>query len=123
MRRLLVLSLLLITFDANAAAVTGWVGIPLIADDGAGGGPTTVPVPNVVGQDLATADATLEGEGLDTGEVTMTCSAEAENEVLSQSPLAGAMVAIGSDVDLVASNEVECINGTRRNGIRLGIGL
>jgi len=67
-----------------------------------------VAVPNVVGEaNFAAADAILEGEGLDGAEIEV-CSAEAEDEVVSQSPAAGSLVALGTVVDVRTSNGVAC---------------
>ena len=106
MRRLLALAALLVTLDANAAAVTGWVGIPLIADDGAGG---DVAVPNVIGQaSAAAADAILEGDGLDLGTNTVKCSSAAASEVTSQAPSSGTLVSLGTLVNVDTSSGTPC---------------
>jgi hypothetical protein len=88
----------------------------------AGGG--QVAVPNVVGEaDSAAADAILEGEGLDLGGVTARCSAEAEDEVVGQSPGPGVLVDLGALVDVLVSNGIECVNsggtGVRLRGLRM----
>jgi hypothetical protein len=67
-----------------------------------------VEVPNVVGLSTAAADTTLEGAGLDTGSVNTQCSSKVLNEVLSQDPISGTFVLIGSTVDLIASTGVAC---------------
>jgi len=118
MRRLLAVAALLVTLQANAAPVTGWVGVPLIADDGAS---SSVAVPDVVGEaDSAAADTILEGDGLDLGSVFERCSAEADNEIIGQNPDAGTLVALGSLVYVTASNGTECSGRPRT---RLGLGL
>jgi hypothetical protein len=84
-----------------------------------GEAPPGVAVPNVIGQaNAAAADAILEGDGLDLGGVTARCSAETEDEVVGQSPAPGVLVEIGSLVDVLVSNGVECVNGGRP-GVRL----
>lgn len=80
-----------------------------------------VAVPNVVGEaNAAAADAILEGDGLDAGSVTERCSDAADDEVIGQTPESGAMVALGSLVDLRVSNGVVCLP---KRGRRIGIGL
>jgi hypothetical protein len=71
-------------------------------------GDGTTTVPDVVGLDQAAADTALEGAGLDTGNVTSTCSAAAMGEVISQAPPSGATVAEGSLVDLITSTGTPC---------------
>jgi beta-lactam-binding protein with PASTA domain len=83
-----------------------------------------VAVPDVVGEaSPAAADAILEAALLDLGEVGLTCSAAAEDEVLSQNPAVGATVDEGSLVDIVVSNGVVCTGsgGGRRRGLGLGL--
>lgn len=78
-----------------------------------------IAVPNVVGQaSAAAADAILEGDGLDLGGATARCSPETLDAVVGQSPAAGTQVALGSLVDVLVSNGVECVNGGR-NGVRI----
>jgi hypothetical protein len=70
--------------------------------------PEPVAVPDVTVDSLAEADVVLEAFGLDTGTTTAVCSLEAENEVVGQNPAAGALVVLGSAVNLTYSNGVEC---------------
>jgi beta-lactam-binding protein with PASTA domain/tRNA A-37 threonylcarbamoyl transferase component Bud32 len=64
---------------------------------------TQVAVPNVAGQDRATATATLEGAGLTVGEVTtqVTQDESQVGAVLGTTPAGGAQVARGTAVDLL----------------------
>lgn len=82
-----------------------------------------VAIPNVVGLSLAAADTALMADGFDTGTTTPQCSAEAADEVLGQTPVAGTLVVPPSDVDLVYSSGTPCASATRRAGIRVGIGI
>ncbi len=67
-------------------------------------GPCLNPVPDVVGETLGGAGATLVGAGFVTGNVTHQCSdTVAEGIVISQDPVAGTQAAPGSTVDLVIS--------------------
>src|SRR5438552_2145303 len=67
--------------------------------------PPTVSVPNVVGQMLAAATSAITSAGLTVGTVTMQSSTTvAPGNVISESPAAGASVAIGSAVNLVVSS-------------------
>jgi serine/threonine-protein kinase len=72
-------------------------------------GPEAVHVPNVVGQSLSSAEATLTNAGLAVGTVTKrVSSAQPANTVLAQSPAAGASVHTGQKINLTvaqASNE------------------
>src|SRR5207302_1241345 len=66
--------------------------------------PPTVLVPNVVGQMQAAATSAIISAGLTLGTVTMQSSTTvAPGNVISQSPAAGASVAGGFAVNLVAS--------------------
>ena len=88
----------------------------------AAGGDVTVP--NVVGLSLSAADTALEAATLDTGATTPQCSAEAADQVLGQTPIAGAMVSPGSLVDLVHSNGTLCPQASGRGTkIHIGIGI
>lgn len=82
-----------------------------------------VTVPNVVGLSLADADIALEAVSLDTGTTTAQCSGEAADEVLAQSPIAGASAQPASLVNLTYSDGMECASATRRPSIRVGIGI
>jgi len=70
-------------------------------------GPSTIPVPDVVGQAAADAQAALEGEGF-----VVTTSEEASDEVeeglvISTNPVAGTEVAPGTTVDMAVSTGPE----------------
>src|SRR5207302_756551 len=68
-------------------------------------GPAQVAVPNVVGQTQAAATSAISGAGLTVGTVTMQSSTTvASGSVISESPTAGTMVAVGSAVSLVVSS-------------------
>lgn len=68
-------------------------------------GPAPVNVPNVVGQPTAaSADAILEGVGLDLGTATTVDSAQPIGQVLSQNPTAGTSVLPGTLVDVTVSS-------------------
>lgn len=65
---------------------------------------TTVAVPNVVGDTQAVAESTITSAGLVVGTITSTGSTTVPaGDVISQSPVAGTSVAVGSAVDLVIS--------------------
>ena len=67
--------------------------------------PTTVPVPDVVGQPQNTAIAIIQGIGLTIGTITQQTSATVlAGRVISQSPVANIGVALGSPVDIVVSS-------------------
>lgn len=122
MRRYLAIAALLAVLDAQAAPVVGWVGIPLIADDGVSEG---VEVPNVIGAvNAAAAESTLEGVGLDIGTVTPRCSAETADEVVGQNPAPGVLVELASLVDVLTSNGTECSlsrPGVTMPGVSIGL--
>ena len=70
-------------------------------------GPSTIPVPDVVGQAAADAQAALEGEGF-----VVTTSEEASDDVeeglvISTNPVAGTEVAPGTTVDMAVSTGPE----------------
>ena len=68
-------------------------------------GPSTVSVPNVVGQPQASAENAITGAGLAVGTVTTQNSDTVPaDDVISQSPTAGTSVVAGSAVDLVVSD-------------------
>ena len=68
-------------------------------------GPAQVSVPNVVGDTQAVATSALTGVGLVVGTVTQQSSSTvASGNVISESPLAGTSVNIGSAVNLVISS-------------------
>ena len=68
-------------------------------------GPPTVAAPDVVGQSLAAAGTTLDAAGLVTGSVSQQPSQTVPaGDVISQTPIAGTIVIVGTDVDLVVSN-------------------
>ena len=67
--------------------------------------PGTVPVPNVVGQTQGNAIAAIQGAGLTVGTITQATSATVlAGNVISQDPLAGINVALGSPVSFVVSS-------------------
>jgi beta-lactam-binding protein with PASTA domain/beta-glucanase (GH16 family) len=92
------------TSPAAGAQVAPGTAINLvISSNGSSTPPTTVTVPNVVGQTQSAATSTLAADGL-TSSVTQQCSATvASGNVISQSPAAGASVNSGSSVSLVVS--------------------
>ncbi len=77
-------------------------------------GPALVRVPDVVGQSLSEAEATLTNAGLSVGPVTKSTSAtQAPGSVLSESPASGSSVQSGDRVNLTvaqASSEVAVPN-------------
>jgi beta-lactam-binding protein with PASTA domain len=69
-------------------------------------GPAQVAVPNVVGQTQAAAATAITGAGLVVGTVTTvrtSIGAAASGRVISESPVAGKLVTLGSAVNLVVS--------------------
>lgn len=75
--------------------------------------PNEVRVPSLYGT-LSAADATLRESGFTLGVVTRADSAQPADQVLSQSPTAGALVAPGTRIDVVAasgSNSVPELTG------------
>ena len=70
-------------------------------------GPAQVAVPNVVGQTQAAATTAITGAGLVVGTVrtvrTPFIGTVASGRVISESPVAGTLVALGSAVNLVVS--------------------
>lgn len=88
-------------------------------------GPELVTVPNVVGEaDFAAADAILEGEGLDGLELGAACSGAAEDEIVNQSPAAGAMVEAGTVVGVTPSSGTPCSGAPyQRLQLRMRLGL
>ena len=67
-------------------------------------GPALVAVPNVVGLTQTSASSAITNAGLVVGTVTLACSRTvASGIVISESPLASTLVAVGSAVDLVVS--------------------
>jgi len=100
---------------ADCGTIVGWVGVPLCQDAAA----PTAPMSNVIGAaSSAAADTTLEGDGFDLGGVTARCSDEALDEVVGQSVGPGVETPLGTLVDVLTSNGVECPN-TGRVGVRL----
>ena len=86
--------------------------------------PMQVAVPNVIGQaDFAAADAILEGDGLDGGTETESCSAETENEIIRQNPAAGVEVDLGTLVDVVSSSGTPCSGRPLSISLRERLGL
>ena len=67
--------------------------------------PNNVPVPNVVGSTQAAAIAAIQAAGLTVGTITQATSATVPaGNVISQTPVAGINVAIGSAVSFVVSS-------------------
>ncbi len=67
-------------------------------------GPATVSVPNVVGLSQSAATTSITGVGLKVGTVTTASSSTVlSGSVISEAPLAGTSVAVGSSVNLVVS--------------------
>jgi serine/threonine-protein kinase len=67
-------------------------------------GPAPVKVPDLKGQQLSAAEATLTNAGLEVGSITKRTSAsESPGTVLSQSPATGTSVKAGSQVTLVVA--------------------
>jgi hypothetical protein len=123
MRRVLALVALLFvsapSYAADCGSVIGWVGVPVCADL-----TPQVAVPSVVGEvDAAAADTILQGDGLDLGVETESCSAAADNEILRQNPAAGSQVDIGTLVDVVSSNGVPCTGPPLSIDIKSRLGL
>lgn len=83
----------------------------------------TIPVPDVIGMDAASADAALEGSGLDTGAVSNVCSAAALGTVVSQAPPAGTQVVAGSTVAISLSTGNACVGGGGKLRLRLDLRL
>ena len=76
-------------------------------------GPAPVKVPDVTGQLLAAAEATLTNAGLTIGTITQKTSTEPAGTVLSQSPATGSSVHTGDTINLTvaqASKEVAVPN-------------
>ena len=67
------------------------------------GGPGVL-VPNVVGQQLSTATATLRGAGLTVGAITYRHDNRPKDQVLEQMPTVGSRVASGGAVNLTLSD-------------------
>ncbi len=61
---------------------------------------TVTTMPNLIGQDVAAARATLTGDGLKVGAVVQISSTKPQNTVLSTTPGAGAQVSKGESVTL-----------------------
>jgi serine/threonine-protein kinase len=98
----------LVAVIAGLLLIGGVVAVALLADSGddqpaAEPTATQVSVPNVAGQDQATATQTLEAAGLTVGEVTrqVTQDESQEGTVLGTDPSSGTQVAEGTAVDLV----------------------
>ena len=102
-------------YDPSFSAISGATTIngPLIVGTGSvivenliiAGSNTLATVPNVVGQSQATAQGALIAAGLAVGTVTLQNSTGVPTgAVISQNPLAGASVAVGTAVNLVVSS-------------------
>lgn len=70
--------------------------------------PSTVSVPNCEGGSESTCESALGGAGLVKGTVTVQCSDEPADEILSQTPPSGTQVLAGSAVNLAKSSGVSC---------------
>jgi beta-lactam-binding protein with PASTA domain len=68
-------------------------------------GPAPIKVPDVTGQSLSAAEATLTNEGLAVGTVTKKTSTQSPGTVLSQSPTSGSSLRAGGKVDLLVAKE------------------
>ena len=66
-------------------------------------GPAALKVPNLIGQNINTATATLQGEGFQVTQQGQ-ASTQPQNNVLSENPPAGTPVSKGSTITLVYSN-------------------
>jgi hypothetical protein len=98
---------------------TGFIEEGFFEEDGAP--PMDVAVPDVVGQaDFAAADTIFEGDGLDGNELAARCSTAPLNEIISQNPIAGALVPLGTIIDVTPSSGMECPPG---GGSRLDLQL
>ncbi len=64
---------------------------------------TSVPVPNIVGMDLASAKKALSASNLSTGKITEQVDSSKNGTVLAQSVAAGEYADIGNAVDIVVS--------------------
>lgn len=71
--------------------------------------PTSVTSSSVLGFTIQEATMTLEGQGLQVGEITLEPSDIETGRVLAQNPEAGATLALGSRVDLVVAGDSEPI--------------
>jgi beta-lactam-binding protein with PASTA domain len=69
-------------------------------------GSCTITVPDVVGEDLTTAEAAIISANLTVGTVTAVSSVEPVNQVLSQNPVGGTSESAGSPVNLNYSQGV-----------------
>lgn len=86
-------------------SVTSGSSVNLVVSSGAAPAPTTVTVPNVVGDTQTTATTVITGAGLVVGTVTTQSSTTvASGNVISESPAAGTKVNKGSAVNLVVSS-------------------
>lgn len=99
----------------RALAAALWLGLGLCACGGGGGSGSTAPagpplplVPNVVGDDRISAEATITGSGYVVGtETNQATTAMAAGGVLSQSPAAGTGAAKGTVVSLVLATPAQ----------------
>jgi beta-lactam-binding protein with PASTA domain len=114
LRALLAIALLGVVLMGHAAtpcaSIVGWAGFPLCAEQD----PPEVPtlVPDVIGDDEATATAAIEAEGLFVADPTFSqCSAEALGTVVDQNPDAGTAMSEGEFVSLWLSSGVACGDG------------
>ena len=65
--------------------------------------PSTVAVPNVVGDDVSTATSKLTGAGLKVTQNSASSASVPSGQVISQNPSAGIQVAIGTTVTITVS--------------------
>jgi serine/threonine-protein kinase len=75
-------------------------------------GPTSVQVPNVVGDLISQAANTLSSNHLTVGTVTSKASSQPANTVLSQSPVAQSSVPVNTSVNLVVSSGTATTSST-----------
>jgi beta-lactam-binding protein with PASTA domain/tRNA A-37 threonylcarbamoyl transferase component Bud32 len=68
------------------------------------GGPVLVPVPDVVGQPQATADATLKAQGFVPTDTTQNSTTVPQGNVISTNPAGGTKAAQGAHVQVVVSS-------------------
>lgn len=86
--------------QAGSIALPG-ASVAIVVSSGAPEQPATIRVPNVVGEELADAEETLEKLGLVVQATATSGTAENSGDVLAQVPEAGAMAAEGSTVVLL----------------------
>lgn len=105
----------------------------LVMRDGSDNGEGSVASPSIVGFSLEEATTTIEGAGLQIGDITLQPSDIENGRVLEQNPPAGTTLALGSRVDIVVSgdanpivpdllslNEPDAVNALIAVGLRAG---